>query len=61
MSWKKVRLGDIADLSNGVNFGKEAYAKGIKIIGVSNFGNRFLPEYESLEEIKEEVVKKMIY
>lgn len=58
MSWEKVRLGDIADFSNGVNFGKDAYAKGIKIIGVSNFANHFYPEYESLDEIKEEVIRK---
>lgn len=61
MSWKKVKLGDIADFSNGINFGKDAYGKGIKIIGVSNFGDRFFPEYESLEEVKEEVVRKNDY
>lgn len=58
MSWGKVKLGDIADFSNGINFSKDAYAKGVKLIGVSNFGNRFYPEYEALEEIKEEVVRK---
>lgn len=58
MSWRNVKLGDIADFSNGINFGKEAYAKGIKLIGVSNFGNRFFPEYDELEEVKEEVVRQ---
>ena len=58
MSWVKVKLGDITDFSNGINFSKDAYAKGVKLIGVSNFGNRFYPEYEALEEIKEEVVRK---
>ena len=58
MSWNKVKLGDIADFSNGINFSKDAYSKGVKLIGVSNFGNRFYPEYETLEEIKEEVVRK---
>ena len=33
MSWEKVRLGDIAEFSNGINFGKDDYGKGIKIIG----------------------------
>ncbi len=58
MSWEKVKLGDIAEFSNGINFGKDAYTKGIKLIGVSNFGNRFSPEYDLLEEIKEDVVRK---
>ena len=58
MKWGKVKLGDIADFSNGINFGKDAYQKGIKLISVSDFGNRFSPEYDSLEEIKEDVVRK---
>lgn len=57
MIWRKVKLGDIAELSNGINFGKDAYSKGIKLISVSNFGNRFSPDYDSLEEIKEDVVR----
>lgn len=59
MSWRKVRLGEIADFSNGINFGKEAYAEGIKLIGVSNFGNRFYPDYEELEEVREDVVREV--
>lgn len=58
MNWEKVKLGEIADFSNGINFGKDAYGKGVKLIGVSNFGNRFSPDYESLDEVKEEVVRK---
>ena len=57
MNWEKVKLGEIADFSNGINFGKDAYGKGIKLLGVSNFGNRFSPDYESLDEVKEEVVR----
>ena len=58
MNWEKVKLGEIADFSNGINFGKDAYGKGVKLIGVSNFDNRFSPDYESLDEVKEEVVRK---
>ena len=58
MSWEKVKLGNVAEFSNGINFGKEAYAKGIKLISVSNFGNRFSPEYDSIEEIKDDVVRE---
>ena len=57
MMWRKVKLGDIAEFSNGINFDKDAYSKGVKLISVSNFGNRFSPEYDSLDEIKEEVVR----
>lgn len=57
MVWRKVKLGDIAEFSNGINFSKDAYSKGVKLIAVSNFGDRFLPEYDLLEEIKEDVVR----
>lgn len=59
--WKKVKLGDIATFSNGVNFGKESYASGVKLIGVSNFGNKYFPEYEELEEINEKVLRENDY
>lgn len=55
--WKKVRLGDIATFSNGINFGKESYKAGVKLIGVSNFGNRFFPDYDELEEVDENVLR----
>ena len=61
MSWEKVKLGDIAEFANGINFGKEAYGKGVKFIGVSDFKNRFSPEYDLLDEVKEEVVRKNDY
>jgi len=61
MSWEKVRLGDVADFSNGINFDKSAYADGVKLIGVSNFGDRFFPDYENLSEIKKEAVRQSDY
>ncbi|MDY4525667.1 MAG: restriction endonuclease subunit S [Treponema sp.] len=59
--WKKVRLGDIATFSNGINFGKESYKAGVKLIGVSNFGNRFFPDYDELEEVDENVLRPNDY
>ena len=53
-----VRLGDIADFSNGINFDKTAYGQGIKMIAVSDFGNRFFPDIEQLQEVKMEVVRQ---
>lgn len=58
MSWTRVKLGDIAEFGNGLNFGKEAYSKGIKLIGVSNFRNRFYSDYKELEEVKEDIVRQ---
>ena len=59
--WKKVKLGDIATFSNGINFGKESYKAGVKLIGVSNFGNRFFPDYDELEEVDENVLRPNDY
>ena len=59
--WKKVRLGAIATFSNGINFGKESYKAGVKLIGVSNFGNRFFPDYDELEEVDENVLRPNDY
>ena len=57
MSWVMVPLSDIADFSNGINFDKSAYSVGVKLIGVSNFGDRFSPDYDELQEIDEKVVR----
>lgn len=61
MRWEKVKLGNIAEFSNGVNFDKSAYAPGVKLISVSNFGNRFYPDYSELPEISADVVKENDY
>lgn len=59
--WTKVKLGDIATFSNGINFGKDSYCQGVKLIGVSDFGNRLYPDYSSLQEVKTEVVRNNDY
>ena len=59
--WKKVMIKDIASLDNGINFSKSAYAPGVKIIGVSDFKNRFSPDFSTLQEVKEEIVKRGDY
>lgn len=59
--WKRVRLGDIATFSNGVNFGKDSYCQGVKLIGVSDFGNRLYPAYDELQEISTKVVRANDY
>ncbi|MFP5156732.1 restriction endonuclease subunit S [Phocaeicola plebeius] len=59
--WKKVKIKDIAILDNGINFNKSAYASGIKIIGVSDFKDRFSPDFSTLQEVKEEIVRSEDY
>lgn len=61
MSWEKVKLGDIATFSNGINFGKDAYSSGVKLITVSDFGNFYYPDYASLNEVDEKVLRKNDY
>lgn len=61
MKWENVLLNDIIDLSNGINFNKAAYSAGVKLIGVSNFGDRFSPDYEELQEVSEKAVRKQDY
>lgn len=61
MAWKKVKLGDIATFSNGINFGKDAYSSGVKLITVSDFGNLYYPDYASLNEVDEKVLRKNDY
>ena len=58
MKWETVKLGDIADFSNGLNFDKRAYSDGVKLVGVSNFGNRFSPDISELSEVSSEVVRE---
>ena len=50
-------LMEIFTFSNGINFNKSAYSPGVKLIGVSNFGNRFSPDYEELQEINRKFVR----
>lgn len=57
MKWEKIPLSDVASFSNGVNFNKTAYSVGVKLIGVSNFGNRFSPDYDELQEVSKNVVR----
>ena len=61
MNWHIVKLGEIAEFSNGINFDKDSYMHGIPLIGVSNFGDRFYPSYSELEEVKEEIVREKYY
>jgi type I restriction enzyme S subunit len=59
--WKCYKLSEISSLSNGINFEKSAYTRGVKLIGVSDFKNRIHPDYDSLQEVDSKVVKSGDY
>lgn len=61
MSWHRIKLGEIAEFSNGINFSKSSYMHGVPLIGVSNFGDRIYPPYNELDEVKDEIVKANDY
>lgn len=61
MKWETVRLGDIANFNNGINFDKSAYAKGVMLIGVSDFGDKFYPDYSKLSQVKKDIVRENDY
>ena len=59
--WKRYKLDEIASFSNGINFDKSAYTSGVKLIGVADFKDRVYPDYNSLQEVDPEVVRRGDY
>lgn len=51
-----VQLGSIAEFRNGVNYNKNNFGNGIKVINVADFKDYFKPKYEELGEINPEGV-----
>ncbi|MGR5234313.1 restriction endonuclease subunit S [Vibrio rotiferianus] len=54
--WPTVKFGDIASFRNGINYGKESFGKGVKVINVRDFKNLTTPNYNGLDEINPEGV-----
>lgn len=46
-----IKLGEVAEFRNGVNYDESNFGKGIKIINVANFKDYSTPKYEELGEI----------
>lgn len=61
MKWDIITLGHIATFSNGINFNKSSYGKGVRLICVSNFKNHFFPNYQELDEIKKTELSQADY
>jgi type I restriction enzyme S subunit len=51
MNWSEVPLGELAEFRNGLNYTKENEGTGLRVINVKDFGDRCVPEYESLGEL----------
>ncbi|MEI7487824.1 MAG: hypothetical protein WCJ72_10525 [Chryseobacterium sp.] len=47
----ETNFGKLASFRNGLNFNNENRGVGCKIIGVSDFGDKLTPDYDSLDEI----------
>lgn len=54
MKWDYIRLEEIADFRNGVNFTSDSFGTGIKVINVADFKDKMFPDYESLGELDSE-------
>ncbi len=55
-NWRHVQLGSLAEFRNGVNFSKENFGRGIKVIGVSDFQSNVRAKFDQLDEINPEGV-----
>jgi len=55
--WKEVRLGEIATFRNGLNYNKDNFGSGIKVINVSDFKDNSFPEYSKIGELDKSVIR----
>jgi len=49
--WAKVALGVLAELRNGINYNKDNFGKGIKVINVKDFQDYSIASFEGLDEV----------
>lgn len=54
--WPIIKFGDIASFRNGINYSKESFGKGVKVINVRDFKDFTTPNYNELDEINPEGV-----
>jgi type I restriction enzyme S subunit len=56
--WKKVPLETLAEFRNGINYSKDNFGKGAKVINVKDFQDLSLAPFEDLDEINPNGVVK---
>jgi len=49
--WQTKKLSDLAEFRNGVNYNKDSFGEGVKVVGVSDFQDYTKPRYDELEQI----------
>jgi type I restriction enzyme, S subunit len=54
--WPVVRLGQLAEFRNGINYSKSNFGKGLKVINVKDFGDRLIAGFDGLEEVNPESI-----
>ncbi len=54
VNWPAKRLGNIAEFRNGVNYNKNSFGEGVKVVGVSDFQDYTKPRYDELAQINPE-------
>jgi len=54
--WTVTRLGDIAEFRNGVNYNRDSFGEGVKVVGVKDFKDYSKPRFDELEQINPEGV-----
>lgn len=56
--WENIHFGEVAEFRNGLNFTKDSFGNGVKVIGVSDFQDYTVPRYNEIPEINPEGVVK---
>src|SRR5262249_41205034 len=56
--WPVVRLGDLAEFRNGINYNKSNFGKGLKVVNVKDFGDRLVADFDGLEEVNPEGIQR---
>ncbi|HWQ93312.1 MAG TPA: restriction endonuclease subunit S [Clostridia bacterium] len=49
--WQTKKLSGLAEFRNGVNYNKESFGEGVKVVGVSDFQDYTKPRYDELDQI----------
>ena len=50
-TWPTVRLGTLAEFRNGINYNKDNFGKGIRVINVKDFQDHSVAKFDDLDEI----------
>jgi type I restriction enzyme, S subunit len=58
VAWEQISLGSIANFRNGLNYSKENFGRGIKVINVKDFKDYSVISYDELDEIEPQGILK---